>query len=91
MLQDDEHGELWKQVYELHYMIDYYSAKEHDLILNTTPSSPLVLPNPDELALTEEDMLASILSPRAAVHWPRMDDPVACSSQLTTSLTTQRK
>ena len=39
----------------------HYSAEEHHLVLNTTPSLPLVLPDPHKLTLEEEDNVANML------------------------------
>ena len=60
----------------------YYSAEEHPLLLNTTPSLPVVLPlDHDELALAEEDMVASILS--AGCSCTLVEDGRCCSTQFT--------
>ena len=44
---------------EVHNQL-HYSAEEHHLVLNTTPSLPLVLPDPHELTLAEEGNVANM-------------------------------
>ena len=53
-----EDSKINRQVYELHI---HYSTEERHLVLNTMPSLPLVLPDPHELTLAEEDNVANML------------------------------
>ena len=55
-----EDGKINKQVHELHNQL-HYCAEEHHFVLNTTPSLSLVLPDPHELTLAEEDNVANML------------------------------
>ena len=50
-------------------------------MLNTTPSVPLVHPDPDELALAEEDNVANIMSTGCGCSLA--DDGRYCSTQFT--------
>ena len=54
-----EDGKINKQVYEFHNQL-HYSAEETHLVLNTTPSLSLVLPDPHELTLAEEGNVANM-------------------------------